>query len=116
MANASSTTVVTLAERERRRLATAATAIAALDVALSAYARREGGRFIRYGSSATGRMRVGSDVDVIADFGDDRAAQAACRFADDTCLALGLSPDVRPLDWISPAVLARAQAEGIVLS
>lgn len=108
-------TIVTLAERKRRWLAATATAVASLDAALTAYARREGGRFIRFGSSATGRMRVGSDVDVIADFPDDRAAHAACRFLDDTCLALGLSPDARPLGWVSAAVLARAEAEGIVM-
>lgn len=61
-------------------------------------------------------MRVGSDVDVLADFADDRAAHVACRFVDDLCLELGLSPDARPLGWTSPAVLARAQAEGVVLS
>ena len=87
------TTVVTLAERERRRLAAAATAIASLDFALSAYARREDGRFIRFGSSATGPLRPGSDVDVIADFPDDRPAHSACRFVDETCFDLGLLPD-----------------------
>lgn len=108
--------VITLAERQRRRLADAVTALAALDAALAAYARREGGRFIRFGSSATGRMRVGSDIDVLADFADERVAHAACRFVDDTCLGLGLSPDARPLAWTSAAVLARARSEGIVLA
>ena len=110
------TTVVTLAERERRRLAAAAAAIASLDFALSAYARRAGGHFIRFGSSAPGPLRPGSDVDVVADFPDDRPAHSACRFVDETCLDLGLLPDARPIGWITPAVLARAQAEGVVLS
>ena len=52
----------------------------------------------------------------IADFPDDRAAHAACRFVDETCFDLGLLPDARPIGWITPAVLARAQAEGVVLS
>lgn len=108
--------IMTLADRARARAERLATALITLDRDLAAYARREGGRFIRYGSTATGRAAAHSDVDIIADFADDEKSMAACRFADDVCTRLTLTPDVRPSSWCSEKLLARANAEGVVLS
>lgn len=74
-----------------------------------------GGRFIRYGSTATGRMRQHSDVDIIADFHDGLAGPAAS-YAEDLCFAQQMLPDVRAVRYASPKVLARALDEGTVLS
>ena len=74
---------------------------------LSAYARRPGGRFIRYGSTATGRMRRHSDVDIIADFGDELAGPAAS-YAEDVCFEKEMLPDVRAVTYASPQLVARA--------
>ncbi len=109
-------TVVTLAERHRRRLAAMTAALEPLDTDLAAYARRHGGRFIRYGSTATGCLRISSDVDLIADFPDQRATIEACRVADELCASHGLTPDSRPASWAAETLLARALAEGMVLS
>lgn len=90
-------------------------ALAAVDGLLSAYAREHGGRFIRFGSTATGAMRPSSDVDLVADFSDDRASIAACLVAETACFDHALTPDVRPACWTSDRVLARARSEGILL-
>ena len=108
------TTVITLAERHRRKLDAMRAALVTLDEALAAYGRAHGGRFIRYGSSATGRLRVDSDVDILADFPDPQGSEP-CRVADEICFKLGLLPDCRPAGWLSDAFVARALAEGIVL-
>lgn len=108
-------TVVTLAERQRQKQAAMDAALAAADAALTAEARMLGGRFIRYGSTARGDHRVGSDVDLLADFPDDRVAVEACRIADHICFDLGLRPDCRPACWASDKLVARASSEGIVL-
>lgn len=109
------TSVVTLAERQQRRLQAMRVAIEALDAALSTYARVHGGCFTRYGSSATGEMRTRSDLDIIADYPDEAATHAACRIVDAACLDLGLVPDVRPLRWVSAGVGNRALREGVLL-
>lgn len=107
--------VVTLAERHRRKMDGMRRSIAELDVLLSDYARRNGGRFIRYGSTATGRMMAHSDVDIIADFPEQLAGPAAT-FAEQLCADHGLKPDLRPVLYVSDKLLARALAEGVVLS
>jgi predicted nucleotidyltransferase len=109
------TTVLTLAERRKRKLEGMREAMARLDERLAAYGRDHGGRFIRYGSSLTGRLHGASDVDILADFEDDRAAVEACRVADEICAALGLVPDSRPSGWMSDDFVARVRAEGIPL-
>ncbi len=106
--------VVTLPERRRRKLDAMRAALPGLDAALAAYARRHGGRFIRFGSSATERMRVESDVDILADFAEPLAVPA-CDAADALCVERGLVPDCRPAAWCSEALLARALGEGRVL-
>ena len=108
--------VKTLADRARERGERLAAALAALDRELAGYARREGGRFIRYGSTATGRAQAHSDVDIIADFADEEPCLAACRFADYACMDRSLKPDARPVQWCSEKLLTRAIAEGVVLS
>ena len=107
--------VVTLAERHRRTMERMGRAVEAIDAELAAYARRHGGRFIRYGSTATGRMRRHSDVDIIADFEGEAGCEAAS-FAEDICFAHSMKPDVRPSIYVSKPFMARALAEGVVLS
>ena len=90
-------------------------ALVDIDALLLAYARQHGGRFIRYGSTATGRMGQHSDVDIIADFADELAGLAA-PFAEDICFEKQMLPDVRGVTYASTPLLARALAEGTVLS
>lgn len=110
-----STGIKTLADRARDAAERLTVALEMLDRELVVYARREGGRFIRYGSTATGRATSRSDVDIIADFADEQLS-AACRFADEVCHDQKLLPDVRPVDWCSERLVKRALEEGRILS
>jgi hypothetical protein len=107
--------IVTLKERHRRRMEGMAEAIAAIDAALAAYARQHGGRFIRFGSTAEGRMRHHSDVDIIADFAGE-ASIAAADFAQGTCFAHGMVPDAHAGAYLSPAFKAEAERRGLVIA
>ena len=102
-------TVVTLKQRYARKLARMTEALAEIDALLAAYARQQGGRFIRYG-----RLRQHSDVDIIADFPAAKAVEAAS-YAQDVCFARDLVPDVRPAIFVSEAFKAAAERDGIVL-
>ena len=104
--------IVTLKERHRRRMEGMAEAIAAIDAALAAYARQHGGRF---GSTAEGRMRHHSDVDIIADFAGE-ASIAAADFAQGTCFAHGMVPDAHAGAYLSPAFKAEAERRGLVIA
>ena len=106
--------VKTLTERAHDFRMRLDAALVEIDAALGDYARHEGGRFIRYGSTTTGRATFRSDIDIIADFSDESAA-AACRFAENLCLDLKFLPDVRPSYLCSDAFVARAAIEGINL-
>ena len=107
--------IVTLKERHRRKMERMAQALVDIDAALTAYAREHGGRFIRYGSTATGRMRSHSDVDIIADFELEQAGRATTH-AEKVCSDFGMPADARSIAYASPLLLDRALAEGVVLS
>ena len=107
--------IVTLKERHRRKMERMEAAMVAIDAALLAYARERGGRFIRYGSTAKGRTRAHSDVDIIADFAFEEAG-CATTFAEEACSARGMPADARSIAYASPTLLHRALAEGVVLS
>lgn len=108
--------VLTLKERHEIRMDRMAQAIVAIDAALTAYARDNGGgRFIRYGSTANGRMARHSDVDIISDFLPHEAASDAASYAERLCHAHEMIPDVRPGTYVSAAFTAAAERDGIVL-
>lgn len=92
----------TLAERKRVRLRSKALAAKAITGALSTYARDRGGRFLLYGSVASGRLRVDSDIDILVDFPDAMEGEA-WRFAEELCWRHGIKPDIKPLRWCAPA-------------
>ena len=107
--------IVTLKERHRRKMERMEAAIVAIDAALLAYAREHGGRFIRFGSTAEGRMRDHSDVDIIADFPVE-ASRTAAEFAEDLCRAKGMTPDAPAGAYLSPAFKAESERRGIVIA
>lgn len=106
---------ITLRQRHERKLASYRISVERLKPMLAAYARAHGGAFILFGSAARGDAGDQSDVDVLVDFPDE-SVMAACGFAEETCWALGLKPDVRPVMWTSDKVVARAREEGAVLA
>ena len=107
--------VVTLAERHRRKMEHMRLAIAEIDALLTDYARRNGGRFIRYGSTAKGRAMAHSDVDIIADFPGDAGSEAAS-YAEELCFERDLKPDVRPSAYISNRFISNVATDGIILA
>lgn len=107
--------IVTLKERHRRKLDRMAQAIVAIDGALTTYARQHGGRFIRFGSTAEGRMRQHSDVDIIADFPGE-ASLSAADFAEQTCFDNGMTPDAHAGAYLPPAFKAEAERRGLVIA
>lgn len=81
---------------------------------LRTYAREAGGRFIVFGSSAAGRMRYDSDLDVLIDFEPGRTAEA-WTFAEGLCAEHGLEPDFKDVATTSPGFVEKAARSGIVL-
>jgi hypothetical protein len=107
--------IVTLKERHRRKMERMAQALVDIDAALTAYAREHGGRFIRYGSTATGRMRSHSDVDIIADFPGEASLKAADA-AEEICFHHGMTPDAHAGAYVSSGFKAESERRGLVLA
>ena len=99
--------ILTLKERHALKMERVARAI---DAALTAYARRHGGRFVRFGSTAEGRTR-----DIIADLAGESSLVAA-DFAERLCRDNGMSPDTHAGAYLSPAFKAAAERRGRVLA
>lgn len=108
-------TILTWAERDRRRLAKHKAAVAAVRAALERHARAHGGRYVLFGSVARGDDRPGSDVDVMVDFPPEHAREATA-FAESACVDEGLKPDVWPAHYVGEKLMARIDREGVVLS
>lgn len=87
--------ILTLAERKRRQQEAYALGVARLRTALSAFARAEGGEFLIFGSAARGDYRFDSDVDILLRFPRTKES-LAWAFAESSCRALQLVPDIRP--------------------
>ena len=107
--------ILTLKERHEIRMERMAQAIVAIDAALTVYARQHGGRFIRFGSTAEGRMRDHSDIDIIADFPGESSLVAA-DFAERLCHDNGMTPDAHAGAYLSPGFKASAERRGRVLA
>jgi len=93
------TTVDTLDDRKRRAVDGMSSALEQLCLDLKTYARAHGGRFILFGSAATGSLRFSSDIDLIVEFPIDEES-SAWRYAEDACWKRKLTPDVRPLRFL----------------
>lgn len=107
--------VRTLDQRRRDRVVALQHGVDQLVPRLASYAKRQGGRYILFGSAASGDLHDLSDVDLIADFPQE-VVIAACAFADACCSELGLTGDVRPASWTSDVLMDRALSTGRVVS
>ena len=107
--------IVTLSERKAAEAVRRRDAVAILAVALSAYARAQGGRFLLYGSAARGTMKYDSDVDLLLDFPDE-ALTDAWNFAETACWDAGLEPDLLPLGWCKATFLEHIASDVRVLA
>lgn len=106
---------VTLSERKAAEAVRRRDAVATLVVALSAYARAHGGRFLLYGSAARETMKYDSDIDLLLDFPDD-ALTDAWDYAETACWDSGVEPDLLPLKWCKPAFLEHIAPDVRVLA
>lgn len=104
----------TLDQRNQKRLADRDRVVRDLEAVLADYARRQGGRFLLYGSTVRGCARPDSDLDLILDF-DLEKETAAWNFAETLVAERGLRADILPKAWCAPEFLARIVAEGRVL-
>src|ERR1700712_2834198 len=66
--NADMQRIITLAERKATEAARRGAAVETLVPLLAGYARAHGGRFLLFGSAASGQMKFHSDVDLLLDF------------------------------------------------
>ena len=103
-------TVVTVAERKRRSAEKQNAAAKAVMAELLAYAQTKSGvgRFIVFGSAASGMMRNDSDFDVIIDFpsGDENAAWHA---VEASCARHGIKPDILPASMTKRSFIDRIE-------
>jgi hypothetical protein len=106
--------IVTLPERKAAEAARRQRAVAELRRALDAYARAHGGRFLLFGSAASGDMRFDSDVDILVEFPPDRQV-AAWNFAERACWDRRLTPDIMASSWCTEDFLALVRPEAEVL-
>ena len=98
-----------IAEASRRK-----NAAAGVMDRLRAYAITEGGRFIVFGSSASGGMRYDSDIDVLVDFPPEKSA-AAIVYVEDICAEHAIPADILDVATTKEAFVQRARANGLCL-
>jgi predicted nucleotidyltransferase len=105
---------MTLAERKRVRVDQIRAGVARLREELTEYGRLHGGKFLLYGSAASGLIRYDSDVDIIVDFADIDVA-AAVDFVEAACARLQLEADVQPKSWCKEAFLRKIEENALVI-
>lgn len=99
--------IVTLEERKAREARRRRAAAEAVMAALASHARASGGgRFIVFGSAASGAMRHDSDFDVIVDFPPEGEA-AAWAAVEEACRAHALAADIKAASTTAPAFLEK---------
>lgn len=107
--------IASMSQRKRteadRRLRAAATIAEELRV----YASAHGGRFVLFGSFASGAMRYDSDLDVLIDFGPADAAAAAWGFVEAACARAAIEGDIHDAATTRAAFVRRAVETGIEL-
>jgi predicted nucleotidyltransferase len=106
--------VLTLRDRKKARVDEIRAAFAILRRELVDYARRHGGRFIVYGSAASGRFHFESDIDILVDF-DDESLGPALDFVERECARLRLTADVQPKSWCTAEFVQRIAPNSLVL-
>ena len=106
--------VVTIAERKERDLKRRREDIADAMEMLRAYALRNGGRFIVFGSTATGDIRRDSDIDILVDFrvGDEHEAKMQAELI---CARHGVPCDVDFIAFASAGFIERVGPHALVL-
>lgn len=108
------TAVVTIAERKARALQRRQDAIAAALDDLRVYAQDTGGRFLIFGSAATGNIRRDSDLDILVDFPPETEGRAKAQ-VEEICSRHGVPVDIETVSWSSAGFLERVGPHAVVL-
>ena len=106
--------IVTIAERNARALKRRHDAIARAIDDLRTYALEKGGRFLIFGSAATGHLRRDSDLDIIVDFPPESERLARER-AEEICSLHEVPADIEMMSWSSAKFLERIGPHAMVL-
>lgn len=106
--------VATLQSRKMAETSRRKNAAAGIIDKLRAYALREGGRYIVFGSSTSGEMRYDSDIDVLVDFPPEKAA-AAVVYVEDVCAEHAIPADILDVATTKETFVQRARASGLCL-
>jgi predicted nucleotidyltransferase len=106
--------VVTVAERNARKLAQTRSAISAILAELRDFAAAHGGSFIVFGSAARDELGPDSDLDIVVDF-PEPTERAARDFAEDAAYRHGITPDLVLLGEVGPGLMLRVKRDGVRL-
>lgn len=98
------TDVVTVSERNARETGRLRKAASDIMAELSTYAAAHHGRYLVFGSVATGAIRPDSDFDVIVDF-PEQAERAAIDEVEASCAKFGMRADVHSTRTTGPNFL-----------
>ena len=107
--------IVTLAERKEIRRRGVRRSAQRIKERLAGYARETGGRFIIFGSAASGDMNENSDIDILADFPDAEWIKALL-FAERLCAEEKVPCDIFPYRQCDDAFVQSAERNGVILS
>jgi predicted nucleotidyltransferase len=99
-------TVVTVSERKARETERLRKAAAEIIAELTRYAEAHHGRYLVFGSVATGAIRPDSDFDVVVDFPEE-AERAAIDEVETLCARHGMLADVHSARTSGPNFLKR---------
>jgi predicted nucleotidyltransferase len=98
--------IVTVSERKARETERLRKAAASVLAELTRYAAAHDGRYLVYGSVATGAIRPDSDFDVVVDFPEE-AERAAIDEVETLCAKHGIPADVHSTRTSGPNFLNR---------
>ncbi|WP_349940386.1 nucleotidyltransferase domain-containing protein [Fulvimarina sp. MAC8] len=98
--------LVTVTERKEREASRRRASAERILTALAEYGRCHNGRYIVFGSAASGEMTYHSDFDVIVDFPPEVESNAIL-FVEDLCYSEKLPVDAFHLSELSEAFMAR---------
>ena len=106
--------IVTLPDRKARMAARKAAAAKAVIERLRAHVLASGsnGRFIVFGSAASGAIRHGSDFDVIIDFPPD-GERAAWDAVEDACREYDIREDIKSAATTAPEFIAKVLSSAV---
>lgn len=106
--------LVTVSERKKTEAERRSRAARTVADELRAFARSNGGRFVLFGSFASGAMRFDSDLDVLIDFDPDTRVEA-WSVVERACARAAIEPDIHDASTSKRALIERAVATGLVL-